>query len=114
MIPFECSNRHGSSSITHINVALNGDQFGDENIIVDDSPFKSTLIYVNSEGVSVDLLQLYGVQTHMGRYVALEMDKLFTVEEITSITKDELLKDERHLITKVQFRSSSIKIQAES
>ncbi|CAF1293787.1 unnamed protein product [Adineta steineri] len=102
MIPFECSNRHGSSSITHINVALNGDQFGDENIIVDDSPFKSTLIYVNSEGVSVDLLQLYGVQTHMGRYVALEMDKLFTVEEITSITKDELLKDERHLITKVQ------------
>ncbi|CAF4266879.1 unnamed protein product, partial [Adineta steineri] len=73
-----------------INVALNGDQFGDENIIVDDSPFKSILIYVNSEGVSVDLLQLYGAQTHMGRYVALVMDKLFTFEEITIITKDEL------------------------
>ncbi|CAF4233389.1 unnamed protein product, partial [Adineta steineri] len=73
-----------------INVALNGDQFGDENIIVDDSPFKSTLIYVNSERVSADLLQLYGAQTHMGRYVALIMDKLFTFEEITTITKDEL------------------------
>ncbi|CAF4387512.1 unnamed protein product, partial [Adineta steineri] len=73
-----------------INVALNGDQFEDENIIVDDLPFKSTLIYVNSEGASVDLLQLYGAQTHMGRYVALVMDKLFTLEEITTITKDEL------------------------
>ncbi|CAF1084788.1 unnamed protein product [Adineta steineri] len=74
----------------NINVALNGDQFGDENIIVDDSPFKSTLIYVNSEGVSVDLLQLYGAQTHMDRYVTLVMDKLFTFEEITTITKEEL------------------------
>ncbi|CAF1321601.1 unnamed protein product [Adineta steineri] len=83
-----------------INVALNGDQFGDENIIVDDSPFKSTLIYVNSEGVSVDLLQLYGAQTHIGHYVALVMDKLFTFEEITTITKDELVKDERYLIIK--------------
>ncbi|CAF1549434.1 unnamed protein product, partial [Adineta steineri] len=88
-----------------INVALNGDQFGDENIIVDDSPFKSTLIYVNSEGVSVDLLQLYGAQTHMGRYVALVMDKLFMFEEITTITKEELVKDERYLIIKEAVRS---------
>ncbi|CAF1032580.1 unnamed protein product [Adineta steineri] len=88
-----------------INVALNGDQFGDENIIVDDSPFKSTLTYVNSEGVSVDLLQLYGAQTHMGRYVALVMDKLFTFEEITTITKDELVNDERYLIIKEAVRS---------
>ena len=65
----------------------------------------------------------------MGRYVALVMDKLFTLEEITTITKDELVKDERYLIIKgktkisfyhshflnvVLFRSSSIKIQAES
>ncbi|CAF1097180.1 unnamed protein product [Adineta steineri] len=88
-----------------INVASNGDQFGDENIIVDDSPFKSTLIYVYSESVSVDQLQLYGAQTHMGRYVALVMDKLFTFEEITTITKDELVKDERYLIIKEAVRS---------
>ncbi|CAF4153005.1 unnamed protein product, partial [Adineta steineri] len=89
-----------------INVALNGDQFEDENIIVDDLPFKSTLIYVNSEGASVDLLQLYGAQTHMGRYVALVMDKLFTLEEITTITKDELVKDERYLIIKEKKSSA--------
>ncbi|CAF4301343.1 unnamed protein product, partial [Adineta steineri] len=76
--------------IFKINVTLNGDQFSDPNIIADDLPFKSTLIYVNSEGVSVDLFQLYGAQTHMGRYGALVMDKLFTLEEITTITKDEL------------------------
>ncbi|CAF3713991.1 unnamed protein product, partial [Adineta steineri] len=64
--------------ILKINVALNGDQFGDENIIVDDLPFKSILIYINSEGVSVDLFRLYGAQTHIGRYAALVMDKLFT------------------------------------
>ncbi|CAF1295824.1 unnamed protein product [Adineta steineri] len=76
-----------------INVALNGDQFGDENIIVDDFPFKSTLIYVNSEEASVDLFQLYGAQTQMDRYGALAMDKLFTVEEIKTITEDEFIKD---------------------
>jgi len=30
--------------ISKINVALNGDVFGDENIIADDRPFKSTLV----------------------------------------------------------------------
>ncbi|CAF0723484.1 unnamed protein product [Adineta steineri] len=88
-----------------IDVALNGDQFGDENMIVDDRPFKSTLIYVYSEGVSVDLLQLSGAQTHMGRYVALVLDKLFTFEEITTITKEELVKDQRYLIIEKAVRS---------
>ncbi|CAF1207156.1 unnamed protein product, partial [Adineta steineri] len=77
-----------------ISVILSGDQFGDENIIVDDLPSKSTLIYANSEGASVDLLQLFGAQIYMGRYVAFAMDKLFTVEEITTIIKDEVVKDE--------------------
>lgn len=48
-------------------------------------------IYVNSEEASVDLFQLYGAQTHIGRYAALVMDKLFTIEEITTITIDELV-----------------------
>ncbi|CAF4438475.1 unnamed protein product, partial [Adineta steineri] len=82
-----------SNKKVNINGTLNGNQLGD-------LPFKSTLIYVNSKGVSVDLLQLYGIQTQMGRYVARVMDKLFTVEEITTITKDELVKDERYLIIK--------------
>ncbi|CAF0988140.1 unnamed protein product [Adineta steineri] len=86
-----------SNKKVNINGTLNGNQLGD-------LPFKSTLIYVNSEGVSVDLLQLYGIQTQMGRYVARVMDKLFTVQEITTITKDELVKDERYLIIKEAVR----------
>ena len=98
-------------------MALNGDQFGDENITVDDSPFKSTLviyisfhllnivrycfqIYVDFKGESIDLLQLYGFRTQMGRYVALVMNNIFTKEEITTISLDDLLKDERYLIIK--------------
>jgi hypothetical protein len=104
-------------------VSLNGSYFGDENASVDDPPFKSTLvnyiwydlfmdslllffqIYINSKGESVDLLQLYGVPSHMGRYVALVMDNVFTKEEITTITLDELLKDERYEIIKGKIKA---------
>ncbi len=80
---------------------------------------------MNSKGESFDLLQLHGSHAHMGRYVACVMDKIFTKEEITTITKDQLLKDERYLIIKgktkisfhykysfsmIIFRSSSIQI----
>ena len=84
-------------------------------------------MYVNSIGESIDLLQLYGVQTQMGRYVALVMDNIFTKEELTTITSEKLLKDERYSIikgktkpsffyynkyslNKLMFRSRSIKI----
>ncbi|CAF1143460.1 unnamed protein product [Adineta steineri] len=100
-----CISHDAAGWLTEINVTLNGDKFSDPTIIADDLPFKSILIYVNSEGVSVDLLQLYGAQTHMGRYVALVMDKLFTLEEITTIIKDELVKDERYLIIEEAVRS---------
>ncbi|CAF0852153.1 unnamed protein product [Adineta steineri] len=69
-----------------MNVTLNGSQFGDENIMANDLPFKSTLICVNSKGETIDLLQPYGVRTQMGRYVALVMDNIFMKEEITTIT----------------------------
>jgi hypothetical protein len=64
-------------------------------------------IYINSKGESVDLLQLYGVPSHMGRYVALVMDNVFTKEEITitTITLDELLKDERYEIIKGKIKA---------
>ena len=60
----------------------------------------SSQVYTNSQGDSIDLIQLYGVHTHMGRYVALVMDNIFTNDEITTITLEELLKDERYEIIK--------------
>ncbi|CAF2567686.1 unnamed protein product [Rotaria sp. Silwood2] len=87
-----------------INVSLNGTDFGEESQPEVDLPFQSTLVgfivYTNRDGESVDLLQLYGVRTHLGRFAALVMDTLFTKEELTSITKDELVKDDRYLIIK--------------
>jgi hypothetical protein len=80
---------------------------------------------MSSKGESCDLLQLPGSHAHMGRYVACVMDTIFTKKEITTITRDELLKDERYLIIKgktkisfhhkyffsmIIFRSSSIQI----
>jgi hypothetical protein len=62
-------------------------------------------VYVNSTGESVDLLQLYGVQTQMGRYVARVMDNIFTKEELKAITLEELLKDERYEIIKGQIKA---------
>jgi hypothetical protein len=75
----------------------------------------------------VDLLQLYGVRTQIGRYVALVMDNIFTKHELYTITRKELLEDERYNIIKGRtlirlmfhyfnisfFRSSTIKIQIE-
>jgi hypothetical protein len=63
-------------------------------------------VYVNSTGESVDLLQLYGVQTQMGRYVARVMDNIFTKEEIRAIELEELLKDERYEIIKGQIKAT--------
>ena len=62
-------------------------------------------VYVNSTGESADLLQLYGVQTQTGRYIAGVMDKIFTKEEIIAITLEELLKDERYEVIKGQIKA---------
>jgi hypothetical protein len=42
----------------------------------------------------------------MGRYVALVMDNIFTKEEITSITLEGLLKDERYQMIKGQIKAT--------
>jgi hypothetical protein len=44
----------------------------------------------------------------MGRYVALVMDNLFTKEEITTITLDGLLKDERYETIKGKIKARFI------
>lgn len=62
-------------------------------------------IYVDSKGESIDLLQLYGVRTQMGRYVALVMDNIFTKQEITTISLEELLEDQRYSIVKGKAKS---------
>ena len=59
----------------------------------------------NSTRESVGLLQLYLVQTQMGRYVACVMDKIFTKEEIIAIKLEELLKDERYEVIKRQIKA---------
>ena len=67
-------------------------------------------IYVNSKGESIDLLQLYGVHTHMGRYVALVMDTIFAKEELSTITLEALLKDERYPIINGEVKYSATSI----
>jgi hypothetical protein len=52
--------------------------------------------YDKPNGTKVDLLQLDGVRTHMGRFVAVVMDNVFTTEELCKITSKELVKDERY------------------
>ena len=57
-------------------------------------------MYKNQGGDTTDLIQLYGVRPQLGRFAALVMDHLFTKEALTSITKDELINDERYQIIK--------------
>ncbi|CAM4843115.1 unnamed protein product [Rotaria magnacalcarata] len=59
----------------------------------------------NQNGESIDLIQLYGVRTQLGRFATLLMDQLFTKEELVSISKDELIKDGRYQIIKEAVRS---------
>jgi hypothetical protein len=97
---------------------LDGSCFGDANASMTDAPFQSSLVsfivhilfvdillpffqmHTKGDGESVDLLQLYGVKTQLGRFAALVMDNIFSKEELTTITKDELLRDERYQIIK--------------
>ncbi|CAF5146554.1 unnamed protein product, partial [Rotaria magnacalcarata] len=88
-----------------INVSLNGTHFGGEVQSEIEAPFQSTLIYKNQNGESIDLIQLYGVRTQLGRFATLLMDQLFTKEELVSISKDELIKDGRYQIIKEAVRS---------
>jgi hypothetical protein len=52
--------------------------------------------YDKPDETKEDLLQLYGVRTHMGRFVAVVMNNVFTTEELCKITSKELVKDERY------------------
>ncbi len=55
---------------------------------------------MRKDGTNIDLLQLYGVRTQLGRYVALVMDHVFTNEELCTITASQLIQDERYNIIK--------------
>ena len=44
----------------------------------------------------------------MGRYVALAMDKILTTEELSNITLEALLKDERYQIIKGEVEKSAV------
>ncbi|CAF3444963.1 unnamed protein product [Rotaria socialis] len=96
-----------SKDIKHmlINVSLNGTHFGGEVQSEIEASFQSTLIYKNQNGENIDLIQLYGVRTQLGRFATLLMDQLFTKEELVSISKDELIKDGRYQIIKEAVRS---------
>ena len=53
------------------------------------------------------LLQLHGVSTHMGRYVVLVINEIFTKEELSNVTLETLLKDERCQIIKGEVKKSA-------
>ncbi|CAF3761355.1 unnamed protein product [Rotaria sp. Silwood1] len=88
-----------------INVALFGGDFDTENQSQSDVPFQQSLSYKKQDGTTVDLLQLYGVRTQIGRFVALVMDHVFTKHELCTITTSELIKDERYNIIRETVRS---------
>ncbi|CAF1263546.1 unnamed protein product [Rotaria sp. Silwood1] len=94
-----------STSVNQINVALFGGDFDTENQSQSDVPFQQSLSYKKQDGTTVDLLQLYGVRTQIGRFVALVMDHVFTKHELCTITTSELIKDERYNIIRETVRS---------
>ena len=55
---------------------------------------------MKADGTNVDLLQLYGVQTQIGRFFAMIMDNLFTKQELVAITSDDVMKDDRYNVIK--------------
>ncbi|CAF1184643.1 unnamed protein product [Rotaria sp. Silwood1] len=91
-----------------INVALLGGDFDTENQPQSDVPFQQSL----EDGTTIDLLQLYGVRTQIGRFVALVMDNVFTKHELCTITTSQLIKDERYNTIKETVRSR-FKLNAE-
>ncbi|CAF2940620.1 unnamed protein product, partial [Rotaria sp. Silwood2] len=95
-----------------INVALFGGDFDAENQSQSDVPFERSLNYQKQDGTTIDLLQLYGVRTQIGRFVALVMDHVFTKHELCTITTNQLIKDERYNTIKEAVRSR-FKLNAE-
>ncbi|CAF3656564.1 unnamed protein product [Rotaria sp. Silwood1] len=95
-----------------INVALLGGDFDTENQPQSDVPFQQSLNYQKEDGTTIDLLQLYGVRTQIGRFVALVMDNVFTKHELCTITTSQLIKDERYNTIKETVRSR-FKLNAE-
>ncbi|CAF0870289.1 unnamed protein product [Rotaria sordida] len=95
-----------------INVALLGGDFDTENQSQSDVPFQQSLNYKKEDGTTIDLLQLCGVRTQIGRFVALVMDQVFTKHELCTITTSQLIKDERYNTIKEAVRSR-FKLNAE-
>ncbi|CAF3287624.1 unnamed protein product [Rotaria socialis] len=88
-----------------INVALLGGDFSTEDQSPTDVPFKKSLDCEKSDGTTIDLLQLYGVRTQIGRFVALVMDQLFTKQQLCTITKSQLVQHKHYETIKEAVRS---------
>ncbi|CAF3342376.1 unnamed protein product [Rotaria socialis] len=78
------------------NVALLGGDFNTEDQSPTDIPFEKSLDCEKPDGTTIDLLQLYGVQTQIGRFVALVMDQLFTKEQLYTITRSQLVQHKHY------------------
>ncbi|CAF3556201.1 unnamed protein product [Rotaria socialis] len=87
-----------------INVALYEDCTNDDTTPTD-VPFQQTLLHLKPDNTTVDLLQLFGTRSHIGRFVALVMDNIFSKQELCTISRVQLISDERYNLIKEAVRS---------
>ncbi|CAM4911683.1 unnamed protein product [Rotaria socialis] len=62
--------------------------------------FQQTLLHLKPDNTTVDLLQLFGTRSHIGRFVALVMDNIFSKQELCTISRVQLISDERYNLIK--------------